>query len=78
MKCPNCGNINRKVVDSRLVQEGKGKRRRSQCLSCNHLWTTYEYEMEEVGLLLYEEHKKKVNALAKMILEFQRMFSDQK
>lgn len=76
MKCPNCGKLQRKVVDSRLVDDGKGKRRRSECLSCGCKWTTYEYEMGDVSERLFREYKKKVGALAKMILEFQRMFED--
>lgn len=42
MKCPKCGNMDDKVLDSRLVREGASIRRRRQCLACNHRFTTYE------------------------------------
>lgn len=40
MKCPYCGEVETKVIDSRDV--GNGIRRRRQCLSCNARFTTYE------------------------------------
>lgn len=47
MRCPACGEDEDKVVDSRSVQDGRGIRRRRQCLSCGERFTTYEYvEME--------------------------------
>jgi len=43
MKCPFCGHMEDKVVDSRSVQEGGAVRRRRECLSCGERFTTYEY-----------------------------------
>jgi len=40
MKCPYCGEIETKVIDSRDL--GDGVRRRRQCLSCRARFTTYE------------------------------------
>jgi transcriptional repressor NrdR len=40
MKCPRCGGIESKVVDSRSI--GEGIRRRRQCLECDARFTTYE------------------------------------
>lgn len=42
MKCPYCGNVDSKVVDSRAMEDGKAIRRRRQCESCNERFTTYE------------------------------------
>ncbi len=42
MKCPACGFLENKVVDSRLNKESTITRRRRACLSCNHRFTTYE------------------------------------
>ncbi|MCR5826068.1 MAG: transcriptional regulator NrdR [Oscillospiraceae bacterium] len=42
MKCPYCGNIESKVVDSRPAEEGSSIRRRRECLSCSRRFTTYE------------------------------------
>ena len=35
MKCPFCGNIGDKVVDSRESKEGNSIRRRRECLACS-------------------------------------------
>ncbi|MBQ7500365.1 MAG: transcriptional repressor NrdR [Clostridia bacterium] len=41
MKCPNCGNPESKVVDSRPT-ENSSIRRRRECLECGKRFTTYE------------------------------------
>jgi transcriptional repressor NrdR len=43
MKCPYCGVIEDKVVDSRSSKEGTAIRRRRECLGCGRRFTTYEY-----------------------------------
>ncbi len=40
MKCPYCGDVESRVIDSRDVNEGV--RRRRQCLACQARFTTYE------------------------------------
>jgi transcriptional repressor NrdR len=42
MKCPFCGHIQDKVVDSRESKEGESIRRRRQCLNCQRRFTSYE------------------------------------
>ncbi len=42
MKCPSCGHIESKVVDSRPSDDGAAIRRRRECLECQHRFTTYE------------------------------------
>jgi transcriptional repressor NrdR len=42
MKCTNCGNMENKVIDSRMNREGDLIRRRRECLQCNDRFTTYE------------------------------------
>lgn len=42
MKCPFCGDIESKVVDSRRSDEGDSIRRRRECLACQRRFTTYE------------------------------------
>ncbi len=43
MKCPYCGTIEDKVIDSRMSGEGLNIRRRRECLKCGKRFTTYEY-----------------------------------
>ena len=42
MKCPVCGCIDSKVIDSRPVEEGNSIRRRRECLECQKRFTTFE------------------------------------
>jgi transcriptional repressor NrdR len=43
MKCPQCGYMEDKVVDSRTTKEGEAIRRRRECTKCGKRYTTYEY-----------------------------------
>ncbi len=42
MRCPKCGHLNDKVIDSRAARDGVSIRRRRTCLQCGHRFTTYE------------------------------------
>jgi transcriptional repressor NrdR len=42
MKCPFCGHLEDKVVDSRESKEGEVIRRRRECLACAKRFTSYE------------------------------------
>jgi transcriptional repressor NrdR len=42
MRCPYCGDMENKVIDSRLSKEGDMIRRRRECLHCAERFTTYE------------------------------------
>lgn len=42
MKCPYCGYVDDKVMDSRPTDDGTSIRRRRECLSCGKRFTTHE------------------------------------
>ncbi len=42
MKCPFCGKLSNKVIDSRLSKDGRMIRRRRECLNCEKRFTTHE------------------------------------
>lgn len=42
MKCPNCGYATQRVLESRPAREDEAIRRRRECESCRHRFTTYE------------------------------------
>jgi transcriptional repressor NrdR len=42
MKCPSCGHLEDRVIDSRSAREGQSIRRRRECLKCRRRFTTYE------------------------------------
>ncbi len=54
MKCPFCGHVQDKVVDSREGKEGLTIRRRRQCLKCNRRFTSYE-RIDEPNLRLVKK-----------------------
>lgn len=54
MKCPFCGNIDTKVIDSRPVDEGTTIRRRRVCDECGKRFTTYE-KVESIPLIIIKK-----------------------
>jgi transcriptional repressor NrdR len=52
MKCPNCGNDEDRVIDSRPVREGHAIRRRRECSACGSRFTTYESVEEQTVLVV--------------------------
>ena len=64
MKCPKCQADDDKVLDSRSARDGAAIRRRRECLTCGHRFTTYEeVDRDEVSsatiaeLVMTELHK---------------------
>ena len=51
MKCPFCGELKDRVVDSRESRDGHAVRRRRECLSCNRRFTSYE-EIEDIPYMV--------------------------
>jgi transcriptional repressor NrdR len=49
MRCPRCGHIEDKVIDSRSSKNGDVIRRRRVCVACEHRFTTRE-EVVKVAL----------------------------
>lgn len=54
MKCPFCGDLEDKVIDSRISTEGDTIRRRRECLKCQKRFTTYE-RLEEIPLMVIKK-----------------------
>ncbi len=54
MKCPFCGEIDNKVIDSRLSKDASAIRRRRECLACNRRFTTYEH-LEEIPIMIIKK-----------------------
>ena len=42
MRCPSCGHVDSRVLDSRPTDDGSVIRRRRECLACQGRFTTYE------------------------------------
>ena len=54
MKCPFCGHLHDKVVDSRESKEGDAIRRRRQCLECHRRFTSYE-RIDEIPYMVVKK-----------------------
>lgn len=54
MKCPFCGHIHDKVVDSRESKEAESIRRRRECLKCEKRFTTYE-RIDEIPYMVIKK-----------------------
>lgn len=58
MKCPDCSDMENKVVDSRLNKEGTVIRRRRECLNCSARFTTYEKLERSLPLLIKKDGRR--------------------
>ncbi|MDR1922119.1 MAG: transcriptional regulator NrdR [Candidatus Adiutrix sp.] len=58
MKCPFCGDLNNKVIDSRLGKDALSIRRRRECLKCERRFTTYEKVEELTPLLIKKDGRR--------------------
>ena len=56
MKCPYCGFVESKVIDSRPTDESERIRRRRECLKCGRRFTTYEV-IETTPLVVVKKDK---------------------
>ncbi|MCR4434512.1 MAG: transcriptional regulator NrdR [Clostridiales bacterium] len=56
MKCPYCGFVEDRVIDSRPTDEGSAIRRRRECLKCLKRFTTYE-KIESLPLIVIKKDK---------------------
>ncbi|MGH9159968.1 MAG: transcriptional regulator NrdR [Vicinamibacteraceae bacterium] len=54
MKCPYCGHLGDKVVDSREGREGEVIRRRRECLECGKRFTSYE-RVDEIPYMVVKK-----------------------
>ena len=54
MKCPFCGHLGDKVVDSRESKEGEVIRRRRECLECARRFTSYE-RIDEIAYMVIKK-----------------------
>ncbi|MCR5456924.1 MAG: transcriptional regulator NrdR [Clostridiales bacterium] len=55
MKCPSCGYLESKVIDSRPTDEGRSIRRRRECLECGARFTTFE-TLESYPILVIKKN----------------------
>ena len=72
MKCPFCGELEDKVIDSRQSQEGNTIRRRRECVACQRRFTTYERLEEMLPLVLKKDGTRQPFDRQKVLAGLQR------
>lgn len=58
MRCPYCGSIDDKVIESRSMANGESIRRRRECLSCGSRFTSYERIEEKPFMVIKKDERR--------------------
>jgi transcriptional repressor NrdR len=58
VKCPLCGSLEDKVLESRSLAGGEAIRRRRECISCSYRFTSYE-RIEEKSLMVVKRSQRR-------------------
>jgi len=68
MKCPFCGDLDNKVIDSRLSKDSEVIRRRRECIECGRRFTTYERIEEVLPLVIKKDSRREPFDRMKIII----------
>jgi transcriptional repressor NrdR len=68
VRCPFCGYLEDKVVDSRLVREGRVIRRRRRCEECSRRYTTYEQIEDSTPVIVKKDGRRQAYDRQKLML----------
>jgi len=58
MRCPHCGNIDDKVVESRTLANGEAIRRRRECENCGYRFTSYERTEDKQFMVVKKDSRR--------------------
>ncbi len=58
MRCPYCGSLDDKVVESRTMANGESIRRRRECISCGYRFTSYERVEEKPFMVVKRDGRR--------------------
>jgi transcriptional repressor NrdR len=72
MKCPYCGHLDNKVIDSRLNKDASITRRRRACVSCDQRFTTYERLEVMVPMLVKTDGRREAWDRHKLVIGLQK------
>ena len=72
MKCPFCGTLDNKVIDSRLSQAGEVTRRRRECEGCGRRYTTYERVEQALPFVIKKDGRREPFDRAKTLAGIRR------
>lgn len=72
MRCPVCGSMDDKVIESRHIAYGSSIRRRRECIACNYRFTSYEHIEEKELMVIKEDNRRELFSLEKMLAGIQK------
>jgi len=58
MRCPYCGSLDDKVIESRTMANGESIRRRRECMSCGFRFTSYEHIEEKPFMVVKRDGRR--------------------
>ena len=66
MRCPYCGSLDDKVIESRAMANGESIRRRRECLGCGYRFTSYERIEEKPFMVVKKDGRREPFEQAKL------------
>ena len=66
MRCPYCGSLDDKVIESRTMANGESIRRRRECISCGYRFTSYERIEEKPFMVVKRDGRREPFDRAKL------------
>lgn len=66
MRCPHCGSLDDKVIESRSLARGDCTRRRRECISCGYRFTSYERIEEKPFMVIKRDGRREPFDRAKL------------
>lgn len=67
MRCPYCGQLDSRVIDSRPTDEDAAIRRRRECPNCMRRFTTYERLEEQPLVVIKKDGKREMFSRSKIL-----------
>jgi len=58
MRCPHCGTVEDRVIESRTLANGDAVRRRRECINCNYRFTSYEKIDERQFMVVKKDQRR--------------------
>ena len=58
MRCPYCGSLDDKVLESRSMANGESIRRRRECIACGYRFTSYELIEEKPFMVIKRDGRR--------------------
>jgi transcriptional repressor NrdR len=74
LRCPNCGSIDDKVLESRPIASGISVRRRRECLNCGYRFTSYEHIEEKNLMVVKRDERREKFSIEKLSGGIQKAF----